>query len=737
MSETSDSSPQQFKRFAATMAQAARTRGHRVVLVISGEPSWCRATAQAVLDAVPEGGCGWLGPQPPEGCEGLDWERTRTRLGTELGRLVIDAREGFDAEGFGALSGTLRAGGMLLLLTPPLQQWPAHPDTQRRRFALYPYGAEQLGRRFVERMVRVIQSSDAVLLRQGAALPPLPRSAASPWQPGFDGVHATAEQANAVEAIRQLATAHQPRPLVVSADRGRGKSAALGIAAARLMQQGLDGILVSAPRIAAAEQVFAHAARLLPGCEQRRGALLWQGRRLRFVPPDELVRTAPAHSLLLVDEAAAIPVPLLARMLALGERVVFATTIHGYEGSGRGFSLRFYKVLDERRPGWQALHLSQPVRWAEGDPLEALAFRALLLDAEPAPDAAIADATVQSCRFELLDVAELVDDETALGELFGLLVLAHYRTTPNDLRQLLDGVRQSLFVLRHAGHVVAAALVVQEGELPAALADEVYLGRRRVQGHLLAQSLANHAGFAEAATLRVGRIMRIVVHPRLQRRGLGGALLQQVHRALRRQGCDFAGASFGATAGLLGFWQRQGFLPVRVGLARDASSGSHSVMVLAPLSERGQTLFSALRERFAELLPELLAEPLAGLEGELAERLLASTPPLRRDEAISAQDWRDLHSFAFGLRGYELCLSAVRKLVLKALADGRARELLDTRQQRLLQEKVVQRAAWSQVSRRLGYAGRRQAVQALRHVLAQLLRAYAQSEGDQPSGVSG
>lgn len=733
MAEKSEPSPQQLHRFAREVAEAARSRGQRLLLVISGRQRWCHQTAQAILRAAPGSGCGWFGGHPPAECESLRWERARTRLGTEAERLVIDVRDGFDAEGFGALTGSLRAGGLLLLLTPPLAQWPDYPDPQRARFALYPHAPEALGRHFIERLVRTIVASDGVLLlRQGEALPPLPPPLEPAWQPPRQGIYAGAEQAAAVAAISEVATAPQPQPLVLSADRGRGKSAALGIAAAQLLRQGVEEIVVSAPRIAAAQQLFSHAAALLPGCEARRGLVAWQGRVLRFMPPDELLRSAAGHRLLLVDEAAAIPTALLGRMLDLGGRAVFATTIHGYEGTGRGFSLRFYRVLDARCPGWRLLHLSAPVRWAVGDPLEALAFRALLLDAEPAPDGAIADAAVERCRFERLDVEQLAGDEQTLSELFGLLVLAHYRTSPNDLRQLLDGVGQSLYVLRHGGHVVAAALAVREGELPAALAREVYLGRRRVQGHLLPQSLANHAGFAEAATRRALRIMRIVVHPRLQRRGLGGALLEQVRRAAAEQGCDYVGASFGATAGLLDFWSQHGFLPVRVGLAREAASGSHAVMVLCPLSPPGKALFAALRERLAETLPELLAEPLADLEAELVEGLLATTPPQRR-EGISAQDWQDLNSFAFGLRGYELCLLALRKLVHKALADGGALQGLAQPQQRLLQEKVVRRRSWAEVAHTLGYSGRRQAQEALRQAIALLLRHYAGEEGAQPS----
>jgi len=722
MPETQILTPQAITGFAASLRQRAGESGFRAVLLLSGEVAWCRQQAGNLLDG-PEGmSPWWVGQHAPASVQTLDWARVRTRLGMETDLLVIDAFDGFDAEGFGALCGTVRAGGLLILLAPPLPEWPRFADPQHARMAHYPNSAASVSGHFLTRLVRTLTATDGIaVVQQSRPLPELPASAESRWQMSGDEIYATAEQRHAVEMIREVAEGHQRRPLVLSADRGRGKSAALGIAAAQLMHGGMERILVTAPRIDATGQLFTHAQGLLSGCETHRSSLTWQGRQLEFVAPDALLHAPRQAQLLLVDEAAAIPTPLLEGFLEHYPRIVFATTIHGYEGTGRGFALRFRKVLDTKTPQWQALHLSAPVRWAEGDPLERLSFAALLLDAEPVDETLVNEATVESCRFERLEPADLLENETDLNELFGLLVLAHYRTSPNDLRQLLDGPDQVLYVLRYAGHIVATALLVHEGELEPELAHEVWYGRRRVQGHLLAQSLANHAGFPKAAELSLARVMRIAVHPALQRRGLGGFLLHQVREASRAQGIDLLGASFGATAELLKFWLEQGLLPLRVGLGREASSGSHAVMVLAPLSERGEALFAAARARFAETLPELLAEPLASLDIELAEMLLTSTPPQISPE-LDERDWADLESFSHGLRGYENCMVAIRKLVMRVVADQAVMDQLDERQRSLLEEKVLQRHSWPQQVRRHGFAGRRQALSALRESVALLLR---------------
>ncbi len=710
-------------RFVAELLEEAAAGYIRGVLVISGCEDWCCQRASELLQSQDFGSIWWLGGNVPQGVESLSWERARTRLGREVSCLVIDAHAGFDADGFGALSGTVLAGGLLLLLTPPLDEWHSHADPESLRFVCYPNGLQEVSGHFLERFARTIrQISGIALWCEDQSLPPLPEQPRQPrkWH---DPIYASAEQREAVEAIHHVLRGHPQRPLVLSADRGRGKSAALGIAAAQLLHEGLERIVVTAPRIVATDALFNHAVALLPGCEVQRGRLLWQGRRIEFVAPDALLLAPHQAQLLLVDEAAAIPASMLERFLGHFSRIVFSTTVHGYEGTGRGFALRFQQTLNERTPYWQAMKLSAPVRWADGDPLERLSFAALLLDAEPISADRVKDATVGNCRFERLEPERLAENESELRELFGLLVLAHYRTSPNDLRQLLDSPGQSLYVLRYEGHIVAIALLAHEGGLEPELARQVMMGRRRVRGHLLPQSLANHAGLIDAAQLHIARTMRIAVHPALHRRGLGSHLLQQLRREAETEGCDLLGTSFGADVPLLRFWLNNCMQPVRIGLSREASSGSHAVMMLAPLSSDGERLFELARERFVGSLPELLAEPLAGLENELVNVLLTVAPP-GENLVLNQYDWSDIESFAFGLRGYENCLVAIRKLVLRALGDGAAQMLLDTAQQSLLEEKVVKKCPWPQLCRHQGLPGRKAALQALREVIALLYSHY-------------
>ena len=697
---------------------------HRRALVLAGARDWCVQSACTILNAYVSENVLWISDSPPPGVKALKAAQAQQVLGCETTAVVFDAFGGFDTDAFGAVAGTVQGGGILILLSPPMADWPVFDDPEYARIAVFPYRSRDISGRFLQRLARVVAHAQGVtVIAQGEDLPPLFQQGQSQAVASSENdIYRTQDQRTAVEAILKVATGHRRRPVVLISDRGRGKSAALGIAAAQLLLQGVGRIITTAPRLDAVEAVFDHARRLLPDASMSKLRLQLGEAVLEFAPPDELFLAPKQADLLLVDEAAAIPTHLLERLLQCYARIVFATTVHGYEGTGRGFAIRFYKVLDRKTPGWKAVHLETPIRWATDDPLEKFVFRALLLDASAAPDDAVAAARPENIAIERVDRNALVEDESTLCELFGLLVLAHYRTRPYDLRQLLDGLNLSVYVARFEGHVVATALVAEEGGLPSELAREIYAGRRRLRGHLIPQSMAAHLGLEDAATFRYGRVMRIAVHPAVQDRGLGTALLNAIVQDAREDGLDGVGASFGATVELLRFWQRSGFYSVRLGLTREHTSGTHSVMLLYPVTNRAEVFFKQARERFLSQLPDMLADVSSDVDPDLAAALL------RRDKSrpinLDMQDWRDVVAFAFGLRGYEVSLIPIRKLLLIALADPDIGVLLDERSRDMLIAKVLQRKSWQEVAALSKHPGRAGVVAALREALQPVVKCY-------------
>jgi tRNA(Met) cytidine acetyltransferase len=535
----------------------------------------------------------------------------------------------------------------------------------------------------------------------------------------------TPDQHRAVEAVVAACHGRARRPLVLTSDRGRGKTSALGFAAARLLAEGDRTVLVTAPRRSAVGPLFLHASRCLPDAETRGNRIFFGSSRLEFLAPDALRLSPREVDLLLVDEAAGIPAPLLERLLEDYGRIVFATTIHGYEGTGRGFELRFRRHLERRAPGWKELRLETPIRHAPGDPLEAFAARALLLDAEPAPASAVAGALPRQCRHERLDRDALVRNDAVLSQVFGLLVLAHYQTRPLDLRHLLDGPNLEVHVLKTGDSVVATALVAAEGGLDTHLGEQIFQGRRRPRGHLLPQTLSAHAGLAGAPRLRFARIVRITVHPAVQGRGLGRRLIEHIVRDPGTARADLVGASFGATADLLAFWKRCGFLTAHLGSARNAASGVHAVVVLRSLTASGTRLQTRAARRLGERLPVLLSGPLRDIEPAIAACILEGTPAVA--PGPDSSEWPEIEAFAFGLRPYEAALAPLVRLLVARHGTAPMSAVLDDRERDALVAKLLQHREWAEVAQMAGLAGRAAVISLLRRAVGKLIRSGAGS----------
>ncbi|MEF1214315.1 GNAT family N-acetyltransferase, partial [Vibrio alginolyticus] len=219
---------------------------------------------------------------------------------------------------------------------------------------------------------------------------------------------------------------------------------------------------------------------------------------IQFIAPDELLSSRPECDLLLVDEAAAIPVPMLKSITEHYHRLVFSTTVHGYEGCGRGFTIKFVDWLQKQRSGMKTWHMTQPIRWSMNDALESWLYDAFLLDAELTHHQLN---QVDSISLSKADKDDLISQPSLLRECFALLVNAHYQTSPNDLIHLLQDDNSQLYFAKQDNTVVGVILAVEEGGLDAELVEEIQLGKRRPKGHLAPVTIANHLGFPNVANL--------------------------------------------------------------------------------------------------------------------------------------------------------------------------------------------------------------------------------------------
>jgi len=594
-----------FDQHLSSLLAQLQLAKHRQLLLLSGEQQWCYTQCEALK--------GRLASNIYTLANNLtlseaQWPKHAHQiLGQEFEHAVYDGFSGIYPDKLAALSGTVRAGGLLILLLPKLSELAKWQDPALSSFQSH--GQQQNVSYFNQRFATILSQLKISHYDQQSG-----------WQKA-ETCHLCStitnidfsEQQYCIEQIIKTANGRANRPLLISADRGRGKSAALGLAAAELADK---NIIICATQARAVQTSFKHLAsqlNLQPSATQKKLA------NLNYVAPDVLLDTLPQCDILFVDEAAAIPVPMLLKMLAHYSRIVFSSTIIGYEGNGRGYTLRFKRHLQQQYKNMRSIALKQPIRFAKNDPLEQHIRELLALDASyQNPSAALCDITHQQ-----LNQQQLVDDESELRDVISLLALAHYQTSVNDLRQILDGTKQKLFAskAKASGQIVAVCLVAIEGDMPPLLAEKVIKKERRPQGHLLAQTLAQISLDSAILQQSSARIVRIAVAPECHSKGIGSQLLGFVEQQIKTT-CSWFGASFGATAPLVDFWQKNGFSLVRLGYKADKATAEHAALVVKSLTHNEPKNF--VESRFTQHFALQLLSHFNHLEPILVSAIMAN-----------------------------------------------------------------------------------------------------------------
>lgn len=709
--------PDQIQTAGRELRAMAQSRNHRFAVVLIGSERWTRASANLLVapqesDAQPLKTV-WVSDRAIDSIEVIAPSRAVGLLGQEFDALVFDIGERFDADALGATVGLVKGGGVVVIRVASQHE------------SVESVAANSL---YLQRFLRLAHASAEVYVFTQSTKVIVPICGPADWSrddAAASAVRADADQQAAVAAIKHVVSGHRRRPLVLTADRGRGKSAALGLAAGELLLEGRERIIVTAPRPSAAATVLRFAQLVSRGKRERHALRSSEG-VCEFIAPDELIRMRPAADLVIVDEAAAIPVSLLTTLLRHYSRIVFSTTVHGYEGSGRGFALRFNKVLNEMTPQWVAQTLTEPMRWAAGDPVERWISNALLLDGQVSECSGDEKNQFVHLSIARIEQADLARSDVALRSTAGLLVQAHYQTTPKDFQFMLDDPSCRVWLLTNADEQVwGAALVSREGPVPAEMLNAISQGRRRLHGQLLPQTLIYHQGLAEAASIRFCRIVRVAVIAELRKRGLGSKIVTKIESDMEDD-ADVIGASFAADADSLSFWIANSFVPVSLGTRKDHASGMCSVVVLKGTTAKGRELVQKARVRFENIFFNGLSEQWRDTAPDVVLKLLRGGKSLASTIEIDADARERLVSFAHANGHYEACAHEIRWLCIAFFLHHEVDiEQPPLAEAFLLVRKILQQWTWQEIARERGLPGRKQACAAVRQAVSWLLTRVA------------
>ncbi len=643
----------------------------------------------------------------------LLWCSAQTKQSSSLGQeycaVIINAYSGLNPDTVGRVSGTIIAGGALILVCPALAEWPEYPDPEKTKIASHPHALSDLNNHYIQRWVNYLISQNEIEIISSNDTNVAPIDAKLNLQ--TQGKACSEDQRLAVDAIVKVVRGKRRRPAVISADRGRGKSAALGLAAAELIQQqDAKIIIVTSLGYQNALQVFKHANAALLGSEfdPSTKTLSHPNGSIKYCAPDTLLESSLDCDLLLVDEAAALGMHQLRRLLKRYPRIAFSSTEHGYEGSGRGFSLKFSQCLKALARAYTRPVIKTPVRWAQNDPLERWLNDLLLIKASDASSPPVEPLKSSKLSFRELKPAEMAKEEALLETVFQLLVDAHYQTRPVDLRHLLDALNTKILISEYKSKIVGLVWVVLEGGLDSAIAWKVAMGDRRPQGHLAPQIITAHLGLKSAMTLRCARIQRIVVRPEYQGMGIGKSMLERLEKIFAGQ-TDYLAASFGVDLSMMRFWRRSGYTPVRLSDQANVASGLRSALLLKSITAEGENMIQLAQRGFVAQYLVQLGSSLNSLAPDLA---LAFANPLIDSNPLSASELNDAAIFAHGKRPFESTLGALQKITKNVLFAWHSD--LEAKSKQLMIMRCLQHRTWKECAAEIGLSGKSECLALLR-----------------------
>lgn len=381
-------------------------------------------------------------------------------------------------------------------------------------------------------------------------------------------VSRTLDQAKAVMSfVDAISEKSLNRTLVLTAARGRGKSSALGLAIASAIAYGYSNIFLTAPSPENLGTVFEFILKGFDalGMTEHQQYELVQAENpelnkalvrvnvfrdhrqtVQYINPSDWQHLAQAE-LLVVDEAAAIPLPVVKKLLG-PYLVLLSSTVNGYEGTGRALSLKLIEDLRKKAAGGsertlKELTLEEPIRYAPGDPVEAWLGRLLCLEAAQVPALRLKVLPLpDQCGLFLVNRDALFSHHAAserfLFKMMSLFVSSHYKNSPNDLLLMADAPAHHLLVLlppidpeqeeAELPEVLVAIQLCIEGALSQESVKASLKRGLRPSGDLIPWTLTQHFLHEGFGQLSGARVVRIATHPAVQRKGYASEALKQL-----------------------------------------------------------------------------------------------------------------------------------------------------------------------------------------------------------------
>ena len=548
------------------------------------------------------------------------YKETEKILGNTFGMCILQDFEAITPNLLARTIETVEGGGMVLLLLKGMKSLKQLYTLSMDVHARYRTEAHNdVVARFNERFVLSLGSCDYCLfvddelnvlpISGGKNVKPLPPP--DPEEEGntkarkeLEGIKERLVDTQPVGSLVQIArTVDQAKALLTFVDaiaektlrntvtltaaRGRGKSAALGVAIAAAIAHGYSNIFITSPSPENLKTLFEFLFKGFDALSYldhtdytiiqstnpdfnkaivRVNVHRQHRQTIQYIQPQDAYTLGQAE-LVVIDEAAAIPLPLVKQLM--GPYLVFmASTINGYEGTGRSLSLKLIQQLREQSRGVPKLNgagdaevadrssgkattngdgaaargrslreitLTEPIRYAEGDSVERWLNKVLCLDATLPTSKLNTRGCPHPSKCELLHVNRDTlfsfhpVSEKFLQQMIALYVASHYKNSPNDLQLMSDAPAHQLFVLvppvdEDSARLPEPLCVIQvalEGQISKQSVISSLSRGQRAGGDMIPWLVSQQFQDEEFAGLSGARIVRIATNPEYTNMGYG------------------------------------------------------------------------------------------------------------------------------------------------------------------------------------------------------------------------
>jgi N-acetyltransferase 10 len=306
-----------------------------------------------------------------------------------------------------------------------------------------------------------------------------------------------------------------------------------------------------------------------------------------------------------------------------------ASTIQGYEGTGRSLSLKLIsQIKEEATRNFREINLEQAIRYSDNDPVESWLNKLLCLDCVKESMFLAEYPHVDDCELYLVNKDTLFSykktSEAFLNSLMALFVSSHYKNSPNDLQLISDSTTHKVFILTQdlkkkpisgLPEIYCVIQVAEEGGISKEIVDKSKESDYLPAGDLIPWTLSTYYLDSDFPKLKGGRVVRIATHPSAQRMGYGkkaldclynyyqGAyfniskidnsdnkeeeeksnkapLLFNLSEIQAPKNFSYLGTSYGLTSTLYKFWKNSGFTPVYLKTLQNSVTGEHSCIMI-------------------------------------------------------------------------------------------------------------------------------------------------------------